>query len=235
MSILTMVQGVMAEQGLARPSVLFSSTDPTALRLQEIAKRNGEALYRAHDWSMLHREYEFTTSDGFDNYAVPGDWGRPVAMTAWDRTTFRRMRGNLSSQQWQRLRSGLSATPGLSFTYRLVVGPLAGSILLDPVPTGANELVIEYVSKYWSETSAGSGQAVLLADTDEIRLSHELYSLGLTWRVRRSFGMPFADERADYEAAVKTSVGNDLNLPIISFGPSRKLPFPNLPEGSWNV
>ena len=236
MTIISIVRAVTAEYGLPEPVILFGSNDVTAKRLAAIAQRTGEALYRAHNWSMLDREHEFTTEAAADNYPVPDDWGRPIGDTAWDRTSYWRMRGNMTRQQWQTRRSGLVSVPGLRFGYRLVVGPLTGSILLDPVPTAAYDLVIEYGSRWWSESAAGQGQLALAADTDEIRLDHELYTLGMTWRVLRAFGRAYADERADYESALKTTKGDDLNLPtIVMGGQSLDTEFLGIPDGNFTA
>ncbi|HUU25584.1 MAG TPA: hypothetical protein VMW68_08500 [Methyloceanibacter sp.] len=233
MTILSIVHDVTAEYGLPQPIILFGSDDVTAKRLAAIAQRNGEALYRAHRWSMLDREYEFSTEAAVDNYPIPDDWGRPVGDTVWDRTNYWRVRGNLGSQQWQVRRSGLTATLGSRFGYRLIMGPLVGSILIDPVPGAVHALVIEYGSRWWSESAAGQGQLTLAADTDEIRLDHELFTLGMTWRVLRAFGRAYADERADYESAVNTARLDDYNLPMFSMGGSDEVESLGVPDGGF--
>jgi hypothetical protein len=235
MTILSIAHEVMDELGLARPSILMSASDPNGGRIAAAVNRTGQALLKAHDWSVLHREHELTTQATVDNYAVPDDWSHALANVAWDRTTYWRLRGNLTPGQWQRRRSGLVASPAMRFGYRLVVGPLAGSVLIDPTPTAAHDLLIEYVSRFWCESADGDGQARLQADTDEVRLDHELFTLGLTWRVKRAYGMPYADERADYEVALKTAIGNDLNMPVVQMGRQPPLPYPNIAEGSWGA
>ena len=195
MTLLSIVQDCADDIGLPRPSSLVGAVDISARRFLIAAKRTGEHLYRRHNWSILHREHSFETEADEPNYAVPEDFGRPMQMVAWDRAQFWRMRGNRSPGEWQRLKSSLIASPGLRRSYRLLVGPLAGSILIDPTPSSVAELVIEYVSSFWSETAAGAGQATLGADDDEFRLDHELVALGIAWRAKKSNGLAYADDR----------------------------------------
>ena len=76
------VNDVMDELGLARPGAIVDSPDPNARRVLACAQRAGQALWREHDWSVLHREYTITTESGVDNYPLPEDWGRGLGDTA---------------------------------------------------------------------------------------------------------------------------------------------------------
>lgn len=227
------VNDVMDELGIARPVTLVDSPDPVSRRLLACAQRAGQALYREHNWSVLHREHEFTTQNGVDNYTVPEDWGRGVSDTAWDRTTFWQMRGSLSPHQWQHRRSGLFLSPGLRFGYRTLVGSRQASILLDPVPSGANDLVIEYISAFWVENTAQEPFEKFESDFHHIRLDPEIFRLGLMWRVKRAFGFAYADDRADYDVKLRSAKIHDLHLPMVNAAPDSRLPFPNVQEGSW--
>lgn len=220
MTVLETARDVAAEIGVVQPTSLVGNADITAARFLAAAKAEGISLARAHNWTILHREYEFTTTPDVDNYAVLDDWYKGIGNTAWDRTTFWRVRGNRSPAEWQFFKSALVTTPSLRFQYRLVVGPLAGSILLHPVPSVADDMVIEYVSSFWAQSAAAAGQAAILADDDEIRLDHELFRMGLLWRVKRSLGLPYIDDRSDYERALRDQIVADVNMPVICMAPS---------------
>src|SRR5690606_41021417 len=93
--------------------------------------------------------------------------------------------------------------------------------LLFPTPTqDGEELVIEYVSKFWCQDAQGDGKAAITADDDEIRLSHEVFHLGLLWRVRRAQGMSHAEERLDAERALGKAIKADIALPKINIARS---------------
>lgn len=237
MTLLTVAQDVADEIAIVRPTMLVGSADVTARRFLQVANAAGNSLARAANWAILHRQYEFTTVADTSNYAVPDDWHRGMGNTAWDRTSFRQMRGNRTPAEWQRLQSGVGATSSFSRSYRLVVGPQAGSIIIEPTPgaTG-DELVIEYVSSFWCEDALGNGQLRFAADTDNIRIDHELFRMGLLWRAKRALGLDYADERADYDVALRDAVAADLNLRTVNTGGGLRYdPGSIVPEGNWNL
>lgn len=234
MGLLTLCQEVADEIGVISPSSIIGNSDQTAKRLLAVANAEGKHLARARDWAILHREYTFETTAGTANYPVPADWLRPLGNTAWDRSTFIRLRGNKSPAQWQVLKSGLVASVGLCRNYRLIAGPLAGSILIDPTPgTTGDTLVIEYISANWAESAVGAGKPSFTDDTDNVRIDEEVFRLGLLWRARRALGFDYIDERADAEHALRMARTADINLPIIELAPSPVVFPANIPEGSW--
>ena len=199
MTLLSIARDVADEIGILAPDALIGNADLTARRIMACAKAAGEELYRKADWSILQREHVFETVADEENYPVPDDFGRAVQTTAWDRTAYRAIRGRSPRP------SGSGAAPAISgcrhaVHFRLLVGPLAGSILLEPVPTvTGTELIYEYVTNQWAESDVRRGQAGWLADTDEIRLDNELFRRELLWRVKRALGQDYADERNDAE------------------------------------
>ncbi|MGE0853289.1 MAG: hypothetical protein AB7O44_27380 [Hyphomicrobiaceae bacterium] len=240
--LLASCNSVMDELGLARVSTILSgasnvSADPNARRLLSCANRAVQALYKAHDWSVLHREYEFTTEADVGNYLLPDDFGRSIGSTAWDRTTYWRVAGSLTPQQWQLRRSALVSSPATRFGFRALIGSRQASLLLDPVPSAAHSLVIEYVSQYVIENSDNEPFEAFASDFHHVRLDPELFVLGLTWRVRKSYGFPYGDDRADYEAALKIAKAQDFSMPPVNVGGGAecRMPHPSIPEGSWHV
>jgi len=233
MRLIDACNDVMDELGVARASVVIGAGDVPGRKLAAAAQRALQDLWRAHNWSVLHREYEFTTEAGTDNYQVPDDFGRAVSNTAWDRTTYWRMRGNLTPGQWQYRRSALVATGGLRYGFRALIGDRQASILLDPVPGGADDLVIEYISRYVVENTSQEPFEKFESDFHHVRLDGELFLLGLTWRVKKAFGFPYNDDFNFYEQRVGTAKVNDLNLPPVNAAPEYCLPYPNIAEGNW--
>ena len=233
-TLLDACNDLMDELGLARPGPIVGSADPNARKLLAAAKRTGQELWRRHDWSVLHREHPFDTANGKDNYTLPDDWGRAIGGTAWDRTNYWRVRGNLTPQQWQVRRSGLVASAANRFAYRTLAGSRQGSLLLDPVPSGVNSLVIEYVSSFWVEDEDGNPFENFTADAQYPRMDAELFQLGLGWRGRKAFGFSYADDQAEYDVKVRTAITQDLQLPKVNSAPDLDhLPMANIPEGNW--
>ena len=232
-TLLATAQNCADEIGIVRPSSLVGSSDLTARRILACAQREGEALWRAHSWSALQREYTFSTVASTQSYAVPDDWGRPLQSTAWDRSNYREMRSGISPVEWQYATSGLVATTSGFYQLRFLSGPTAGSIFVDPTPASVVSMAIEYIANTWCESSGGTGQSVWTADTDVCRLDQELFSLGLLWRIKRALGLAYADDRADYDVQLRAAIKADLALRPIDLAPQRALPYPNVPEGSW--
>lgn len=236
MSLLSIADDVLAEAGLIMPSKLIGNADVTARRVLACAKAEAEHLYRAHNWTILAREYEFETEAGEEAYELPADFGRISQKTAWDRAQYWAIRGSVTASQWQRNRGALVSRIAGAREFRLLAGPLAGAILIDPVPTATGqELVYEYTSSYWCESAAGEGQPEWRADTDEFRLDHEVFKLGLLWRVKRANGHPYEDERADAEMELSRAKLADSALEPFQLAPTTAPLWPNVPEGNWGV
>ena len=237
MTLLEISADVLDEIGIFKPSSIFGNPDDTAGRVRSCAKAAGANLYRLHPWSILHREYAFSTVADEDNYPVPEDFGRPLTNTVWDRTSFRQARAGLTPAEWQRRRSGILRATGLSYDVRWLVGPLAGSALLDPAPTATGtELVYEYVSRFYVQDQDGNPKAAFTADTDECRLENEIFRRELLWRLKRAMGQQYADERNDAEAIVRSAIIADYAMEPGDLAPPRvHLPYPNVAEGSWNT
>ena len=63
-----------------------------------------------------------------------------------------------------------------------------------------------------------------------------MFRLGLLWRAKRVLRLDFADERADYDEAVRDAIKADLNLPIISAaGPMLYRPQVVVPDANRGV
>lgn len=234
MTLLATCQAVADEIGLNAPAAIVGNFDLTAKRLLQAAQAAGQDLYRAHNWSILQREETITTVASTSNYAVPDDFGRLVSDTLWDATNFWRLRGAVSPQEWQRLNRSIISPAGLRRHVRLLQGPLAGSVLVYPTPAASGDsLIYEYISRYWCESSGGAGQAAWAADTDAFRIDDELLRMSTLWRTKRALGMVYADERDDFDLALKRARQADLALPITNMAPAPIRDYPTIPEGSW--
>ena len=233
MTLLSICQAVIDEIGENRPTSIINSSDPVARRLVAAANAEGLALSRAHLWSILQREHTFTTSVDVDAYQLPADFYKLTQSTAWNRSDFRQMTAGMSPAQWQRAKGYLTSSPSGYYQIRILSGPLTGSVLVDPVPAGALDLVYEYQSAWWCQSSGGTGQAAWAADTDVPVLDAELMRLGILWRMRRILGMAYSDDRADAEIALRAAIVADLALQPGNLAPTVTFPYPAVPEGSW--
>lgn len=202
-TLLELCKDVADDVTLARPTAIALSSDDTARKLFASAKIAGKQLARAHNWDSLVKEHTFTTVANQEDYALPDDYDRMVSDTLWDRSNLEELRGAISPSQWQYMKSSVlveSATIWKNFRVRSVSGSVQFSIF--PTPTAAEDLVFEYVSNQWCESSGGTGQTTFQADTDVALLDEHALFLGIRWRFLSRMGFDFSQEKQDYDREV---------------------------------
>lgn len=233
LNVLGIASQAYGELGLPAPSQVVGGNNPDGAQILALLNREGNELARMDmTWPVLRGEQLITLVPGTQAYNFPTDilYYRPA--TAWDRSTHWRMVGPLSDREWQALRSGIIvASPRMRF--RLY----GGQLQIDPVPTSADTIVFEYVSKNWCQSASGTGQSAFAADTDLPLLPDDLFVLGLKWRTLAARGFNYTEEKALYEQArdalsAKINMSDALDL-------GRRMPrvgglgLPQIPEGNF--
>lgn len=237
MAFIDIIQQVCDEIGLPRLTACASSQDDQARMLLAAAKREGRELAgksaNSVCWPQLRREHTFTTVDGTAAYDFPDDLLFFLNTTFWDRSQFWPMMGPASPMIWQTLKSGIGVS-GPRFRFRL----MQGQIYLDPTPSSADDMVIEYASNQWVESSTGTGQDTILTDGDVVRLPEDSFTLGIIWRFRKAKGLEYADDKAIYEDTVSREIARAAMAPVLAL--NARQPFGTLllseaqiPDGNW--
>ena len=154
-------------------------------------------------WAELTREAVITTVEGQQDYALPQGFSNLITDTPWDRSTFREAPGPLTPQQYQRLKGGLIDTVALTPRYRLALSEDTHTVRfrLDPVPAGEEEIAFEYLSKFWARESESSPISLerIVNDSDRPVFPSYLVELDLEWRVRKSQGLNYRTDIAEFE------------------------------------
>jgi hypothetical protein len=203
MTLLVIVQHAADRLGLTRPSTVISSPDENARILLGMAQEEGESLADRHTWQALQTEYTFPTADTVASYALPNGFDTLIKDTVFNRTTRRRMQGDLSPSQWQETQASLVTMVNPAFRIR-------GSLFyISPTPTAIETIAYEYVTKNWCQSSGGTGQAAWAADTDVGLLDEELFKLGVIWRYKAKKGFDYAEDMNTYEIAVNKAILKD--------------------------
>jgi hypothetical protein len=179
--------------------------------------------------------YNFGKSD----YDLPPDFERVIDSTMWDRSRYWQMRGPLSPQQWQLVKSSIIGQASIQrrFRFRKINGAMRFSI--DPVPTdNGSALVFEYVSNGWCQSAGGQAQNTWQADTDTGVLDEYLLMLGTRWRVLRRLGFSYNEELDEYEREVSKAMASDGGAAILSIVPGNGgfqllNPYNNIPESGF--
>lgn len=235
MSLLSICQAVADEVGVDAPGTIIGNPDRTAKRLLTSANREGRVLAK-RSWSILEREHEFTTVQDQDVYDLPTDFESLVSDTAWDKTNYWNMRGGLTPREWGIRKNAIIATTAVRKMFRIKRGANnKRQFFLDPseVP-GGQDLVFEYRSKGWCQSSTGVVQTEWLKDDDEGILDETLMELGVLWRYLNRSGQSYLEEYNEYI--------RQRNIMLAQDGPNRTLRMRparvvigaiNVPEGNY--
>lgn len=157
---------------------------------------------------------------GQTNYNLPSDFAYFMTQTFWDRNFRWQLLGPLNAQEWQVLKSGISPT-GPRRRFRV----MGNQFVIDPVPgfstsdNGSIE-VFEYYSNGWGQSTggtAGTPQAVWVADSDNYLLDDEAFVTGLKWRYLAAKRLDYSQEKDTYDRLVERLMsrdGGERNLPL---------------------
>lgn len=237
MTLLSICQDVATDVGVAKPTVIVGNADETATRLLSAAQAALKSLGKAHNWLVLNTEYTFSTVASQADYSLPSDFSRLENYTLWDRTNFERLRGPLTPQDWQKYKSSILAdtvTTWKKFRIRNVSGTTKFSI--HPTPDAVESLVFEYVSKNFCESSGGTGQTKWQADADVGVVDEDLIFLGTRWRFMNRLGIPYDEEKDEYERELDKAWARDGGAPTLNIGgvqPYHLIDAGNIPETGY--
>lgn len=197
-SLLEICQDAISDvKGFFIPTTIVNNDDDTAVQLLRAARKTGRELAAKVRWQALLSEHTFSTVAATQNYSLPSDYQAFANLTTWDRTNDWQLLGPATPQIWQTLQSA-TISAGVRYWWRV-----AGNFLqLYPTPTTVNTLVFEYYSRNYCTTSGGTAQEDWEADTDLSRIDAELMTLGVSFYFKKSEGLPFAEEKADYLSAI---------------------------------
>lgn len=211
----------------------FTSTDVNVRQLLVIIKSAGRDLLREHPWSQLQAEHEFSTVGGEDTYAMPAGFDRHLGQTQWNRSTSLPLAGPLSPRGWQAAKA-LNGSAGTEFYFRTQ----GAQLVLYPVPTSAQTLALEYLSRYWVQSSGAPApdKDAPTADDDIVWFDGQM----MVHRVRMDFlqskGFDSSAASLAYESALSAAKGavTTASVKSLNSGAARGgLPAANLPGTGW--
>jgi len=238
MSLLTIAQNVADFTGFERPTTVIGNTDPIARQLFAFINREGKQLMRASNWPILLKEHTFNTVNGTQSYALPTDYDRSVGSTMYNRTDLDQMIGPITPQQFQQDRHG-TASAGITQKFRFKPSSNVLKFDITPTPTSAESIGFEYVSSHWNQTSGGTSQAAMAADTDVGILDETLLEMGVTWRFKQNHGLTYDEDFRQYQLELRQAISRAGGAPVISLDDARRLlvsPYSyNLPDSGYGA
>ena len=210
MTVFTMAEDICRAAPVEVPGSIIGNSDDTARLLQVSLNDAGKWLARRHDWVDMVKEHTFTTVASQADYDLPTDFKYIIDYTAWDRSNFERTRGPLTAQEWQERKSSVLASTATTWKrYRIRCVSGAKKYSIDPTPSTTDDMVFEYMSTSWCESSGGIGRTAFAADDDVGILDEEIIYLQAKWRFLNRLGMAYAEEKAEAMDATDFKIAND--------------------------
>lgn len=236
MTLLSIIQDACDEIGLARPSSIVSSTDPTIRQLLALSNRSGKMLAQRYPWQELVTPTTITTVaaelQGAVNTLMPGfNWY--IYETMWNRNTRMRVWGPLYPAEWQFLKASNITGPFPEFR---IYGK---NLYFIPTPTAGQTIGLEYVSRNWCESSGGTDQEKWAADTDVGILPEDMLTLDLIWRFKKAKGFDYAEDFRQAEIYINNAMARSGGKRILNMSEDDRFSDYRygirVPDGSWNL
>lgn len=236
MTLLTIVQDAWSELGLSSttPSTVIGNSDQNVTRLLALANRGGKVLAQHYAWTGLIREATFVTIADEDQGAIetiaPGfNWD--IYETMWNRSTINYTAGPLFPKEWQNLKALTVSGPFPAHRIR------NKHLFIIPEPTAGDTIAFEYVSRYFCESSTGTGQERWVADTDVGTLNEDWLTMDLVWRFKRAVGLDYGEERLEFDTVITNAMARDGGKRPLSLGEKKESDIGGLyiPAGNWNL
>lgn len=218
LNLLAMCQRALREKAeFAIPSTIVGNTDPTAVRLLNLADRTGRTLRNLMTWQKMVQTYTFPTVDGTETYALPSDFQRFLNYTQWDRTNYTPLTGPLSGAAWEVVRSGNVASSSQLMSVFRVAGNL---FAIRPIPTSVRTIAYQYIGTSWILANGDSSptKEYFTVDTDTCIFDDDLMVEGIRERFEAVIlGVDFVPS-PELQALIDAAVAADGGKGVITFG-----------------
>lgn len=214
----TLINRLMPEIGLETTPDPVASSDTTFVQMVALLSAAGRELVELFDWTVLRKEWEFTTDSGTDTgvYDLPDDFSRFINQTAWDQTNRVMLGGPLSPQNWSYLEGRDLATSSIYASYRMAEHKM--EIFPQPVPD-ALDLRFEYISRNWVlEADGTTYRDDIGAGSDTIRLDPLVVLKFLKCKWREAKGLDPSTARLEFENIINARLGRDTGAPVLNVG-----------------
>lgn len=209
-SALTIVQDAALKLGLEQPSILFGSTDRTAIELREALIEAADKVLHANDWQLL-RTLETHTGDGTTTeYAMPSDYLKMPKD------------GEIWSSRWQHALPHISPEEWLQLDvreYDVVTGVwtiYGGKFVYKPALANDETARFWYVSRKVCADAGGTAKETFSADTDTFRLDDRVLELVLVWLWRVQKGLDYQEDMATAEIALSRAIERDKGARVLT-------------------
>lgn len=222
--------------GIPRYNTLVGNTEQNARKiLTSIKDGLDNDVFVDCDWESLTLPGSVSMlGTGVQEYALPTDYDRIINDTIWDETNYRQVRGPVDLREWQEFNKGFAQLAGLEVVCRIQRSTTSTSKVFTFYPdTSAKTVSFWYISNKIVESSGGALQTEILADNDTFVPPHKAVRAAAKWRLLRSLGMSFDDERVEYASVLDDLASNDSGGKKIITNRHRRYDIANTPSSGF--
>ena len=236
MTLLSVIQKAAKRTTLFdSPSIVFSNNETAISQAQELLFEVGEELKKDYDWQFRIKEQVFNTVDTQNAYALDtivtdGDWDSFIGDTMYDRTNNRWLQV-VDTPLWQAFQSVIGASAGITKAITI----FNDAINIYPTPTSVDTLVFNYKSSNWIKDSGGTPIADFTADSNVFFFNEEMLTLGLIYKLRQAYGVPYEDNLLAFTKRASAEAQNNRIPQTISKPVNVIRPFANIPDTGFGV
>lgn len=219
--------------GLPRYTNLVGNQEQNARRILTSIKDGVEIdAFTDVDWEMLKQSVSISVlGAGVTTYALPTDFDRIINDTIWDDTNYNRVRGPVDLREWQEFNKGLAQLAGVELVCRIQGAPATNTKVMTFYPdTSAATVSLWYISNKYVISSGSALKADITADDDQFLIPAKVVRAAAKWRLLRSLGMSFQDERVEYSSLVDDLAANDSGGKKIHTNRMMKHDIANVPQ-----
>lgn len=220
MSILTIAQNVAMETGFSSPASLVGSSDEFAIQLLALIKAEvfdlsngviaGEQNPIDFNWQVLVKRGTFNFVANQEAYTLPTDFKDFIQKTIWNYTMRRPLLAPITPEDYE-IQKNYLITSGID----KMIYVYNNQMYITPIPTSTDTINYEYTTLNIYNSSGGTGQKDIIADTDTCAINEKIVQLGVKFRfliakgLIPSTGFPSSFEYSNYNAAVQRAILKD--------------------------
>jgi len=224
------------EVGLPRYANLIGNQDQNARRIStSISDGLLIDAFRDRDWEMLRKPASIPVDSAASDsgtYPLPTDFDRIINDTIWDEVNYNKVRGPVDLREWQEFEKGFAQLAGLELVCR-IQGDQTNNVkvmVFYPDDSTVTTVSLWYISNKCVISSGGTLKTSISADDDTFLIPSDVVRAASKWRLLRSLGMSFQDERLEYSSLLDDLSANDSGAKKIHTNRMVKYDIANIPE-----
>lgn len=188
MTFLSVMQNLATNASVAIPTTA-GQNDADSTKFREFINEAGKEIARRVDWSALRKTATLTGTGASIPHTIADDYDR-LARGLNVVADGQPVRGSLTQDEW----FGLDPVEGTPRYFYLANSQMA----FWPYLANAETARVQYQSKNW----VSGDKDEMTTDNDTALFDENLLLLGALWRWRRHVAKDFADNMAEFEAAL---------------------------------